>query len=74
MTHDELLAKIKTGNEFAGIKYAPDSHTFALRAVVELHKQKLDDVGRPVCSECTINLQWKIYPCLTIQAIEKELG
>ena len=46
----------------------------ALRAVVELHKEKLDDVGRPVCSECTINLQWKIYPCLTIQAIEKELG
>jgi hypothetical protein len=34
----------------------------------------VDDVGRPVCSECTINLQWKIYPCLTIQAIEKELA
>jgi hypothetical protein len=74
VTHDELTKLIRTGNEFAGIKYAPDSHTFALRSVVELHKQKLDDVGRPVCSECTINLSWKHYPCPTIQAIEKELS
>lgn len=36
MTPEELLAKIKTGNEFLGIKYAPDSHTFALRRIVEL--------------------------------------
>ena len=69
MTHDELLAKIKTGNEFAGIKYAPDSHTFALRAVVELH---YEDFGTPgeeiVCDWCKV-----IYPCPTIRVIEKEL-
>ena len=70
MTHDELLAKIKTGNEFVGIKYAPDSHTFALRAVVELHKPELDGL---ICGECTASeSEW--YPCPTIQAIEKELG
>lgn len=83
MTHDELLKKIKTGNEFAGIKYAPDSHTFALRAVVELHRPewvllkvvlqgtKPDPVA--ICSHCS-DEQWrKSYPCPTIQAIEKEL-
>lgn len=68
MTHDELLKKIKTGNEFAGIKYAPDSHTFALRAVVKLHIRVLDPVGRPECLSCR-----RHYPCPTIQAIEKEL-
>jgi hypothetical protein len=74
MTHDELLAKIKTGNEFAGIKYAPDSHTFALRAVVELHKpHKIPDwvptKNEYICDGCS-----RIYPCPTIKAIEKELG
>jgi len=68
MTHDELLAKIKTGNEFAGIKYAPDSHTFALRAVVELHKPI---EGTPYCEGC--DLLRRYYPCPTIQAVRKEL-
>jgi hypothetical protein len=72
MTHDELLAKIKTGNEFAGIKYAPDSHTFALRAVVELHKP-----SGIFCSGCGYDEEYnepaQLLPCPTIQAIEKEL-
>jgi len=66
MTHDELLAKIKTGNEFVGIKYAPDSHTFALRAVVELHNAGNGDASR--CEACYMG-----FDCPTIQAIEKEL-
>ena len=85
MTHDELLAKIKMGNEFAGIKYAPDAHTFALRAVVELHKPT-DWYGNDslVCNYC-FGLNYERtglymepesfkYPCITIKAIEKELG
>ena len=70
MTHDELLAKIKTGNEFVGIKYAPDSHTFALRAVVELHKPRDYKAGN-WCIGCNADYE---YPCPTIQAIEKELS
>ena len=75
MTHDELLAKIKTGNEFLGVKYAPDSHTFALRAVVELHKPQ--EITLPNgdwgsnCAYCDIGFE---YPCPTIEAIEKALG
>ena len=80
MIHNELLAKIKTGNEFVGIKYAPDSHTFALRAVVELHKP-ITSTAFPeflgICLACTplsLNFYEAIrYPCPTIQAIEKEL-
>ena len=78
MTHDELLEHINKDIDQGGFANAcgewfPARSLFALRAVVELHKEKLDDVGRPVCSECTINLSWKHYPCPTIQEIEKEL-
>ena len=80
MTHDELLAKIKTGNEFIGIKYAPDSHTFALRAVVELHKPIISTAFPEflgiclTCSPPSLNFyEATRYPCSTIQAIEKEL-
>lgn len=74
MTHEELLAKIKTPNEFLGIKYAPDWQHVALLAVVELHKPDSipdwvpTEVGF-ICGQCA-----KSYPCQTIQAIEKELG
>jgi len=75
MTHDELLKKIKTGNEFIGVKYAPDTHTFALRAVVELHKpygiDRYPDL-KSYCVHCE-HLQSQIWPCPTIEAIEKEL-
>ena len=77
MTHDELMENIKTGYEFAGIKYAPDSHTFALRAVVEIHKPK-DYKVRGTFADGLIQTGcacggWS-YPCPTIQVIEKELG
>ena len=77
MTHEELLAKIKTGNEFVGIKYAPDSHTFALRAVVELHKP-IKISGEELCDACeewtNEGANYRVYPCPTIQALEKKLG
>ena len=72
MTHEELLAKIKTGNEFLGVKYAPDSHTFALRVVVELHKPKPEPEDSPFKDHC--RACGKAYPCKTIRAIEKALG
>ena len=74
MTYEELLAKIKTGNEFVGIKYAPDSHTFALRAVVELH-EPINSIRGIVCRHCFTDAlhRTEFYPCPTIQAIEAEL-
>lgn len=73
MTHEELLAKIATPNEFIGVKYAPDWQSAALRAVVELHKPT--PFTTPYCSGCYVeNDLFKVaYPCPTIQAIEKEL-
>ena len=75
MTHEELLAIC-------------DNYSFkdsaepvkALRAVVELHKpenvylpnghgEKID-----VCEDCQNDIGQTIYPCPTIQAIEKELN
>jgi hypothetical protein len=59
MTHDELLAKIKGSSP----------HWLALRAVVGLHRpeaQEHDEYEK--CWNCNL-----IYPCPTIQAIEKEL-
>ena len=63
MTHDELLVRL----DDYGFGVPPLA---ALRAVVELHTA---DFGTPgentVCDYCKV-----IYPCPTIQAIEKELG
>ena len=69
LTHEELLAKIKTPNEFLGVKYAPDWQHVALRAVVELHKPNEEGF----CSACFVSVVHFPYPCPTIQAIEKEL-
>ena len=78
MTHDELLAKIKS----LQIKQMRIVYN-ALYAVVELHKPvqgrsditTYDYVGCDACVEWShdgnMNLE---YPCPTIQAIEKELG
>jgi hypothetical protein len=78
MTHDELLAKIDFKIEYCTCEgwgnncWEKENIPWqALRAVVELHKEKLDDVGRPVCSECFIGTSWRIYPCPTIRAIEE---
>ena len=75
MTHDELLANInKEIDEKAFIpeRYYPVRYLLSLRAVVELH--------RPVYSEhyaarnlegCSICNDW--WPCLTVEAIQKEM-
>jgi hypothetical protein len=62
VTHDELLKRI--GHPFEFI--AP---TKALRAVVELHKPS----GGWFCDACANPNDEVIYPCPTIQAIEREL-
>lgn len=56
---------------------------FALRAIVELHKPSMqwsggyDVAENPLyveqCQECSSNGCCEMYPCATIQAIEKEL-
>jgi hypothetical protein len=66
MTHDELLAIC-------------DNYSFkdstepvkALRAVVELHKPI--EGYEHLCGACCFGDGMMAYPCLTIQAIEKEL-
>lgn len=75
MTHDELLAKI---DEELATNYADECGNFplglnALRAVVELHKPVEDywKRGFTVCNACETNLWVVIYPCETIQVIEK---
>ena len=79
MTHNQLLAHIdrylvptlaesELGNKAVGILKA-------LRAVVELHKP-LNSLWykQTICESCQEGNDYPItYPCLTIQAIEKEL-
>ena len=71
MTHDELLADMDS-------KILLMEHTIypiymqALRAVVELHKPEPLDERGDVWLTCCPDLL-TIYPCPTIQAIEKEL-
>jgi len=75
MTHDELLAEIDKMYEFVA---QVSAHTWvypALRAVVKLHTPD----WRNQCSHCLepndhdeLNKNY-LYPCPTIQAIEKEL-
>jgi len=78
MTHDELLAKI----EIAYDNENGSGMESALRAIVELHKPFKED-GKILCSqeECYYHLEFMdrdncscVYPCPTIQAIEKELA
>ena len=77
MTHEELLARIDL---IISIGYAQEGFAEyaangtkaeqALRAVVELHKPMEDFTN--VCGECAFEAV-VLYPCPTIQAIEKEL-
>ena len=79
MTHDELLAKLSNDeNGYAGS--TPLQRLYALRAVVELHKPtEPNDWGDSHCTAgCYYlnddrDLNIYLYPCPTIQAIEKEL-
>ena len=67
MTHDELLASINNLTVVDGI-FMKD----ALRAVVELHKPDIPYGLHDAVEACPID--GDVYPCRTIQAIEKELG
>ena len=77
MTHDELLAKIDEEGEFLVQHFdsKPRVHS-ALRAVVELHKPVQSYMfDEEACSHCSSEEDRSeiLYPCPTIQAIEKEL-
>lgn len=79
MNHDELLA-ICDNYSFKDSA----EPVKALRAVVELHKPVMaftggydgeeNELWEEQCQECSGNGFSQIYPCPTIQAIEKELG
>jgi hypothetical protein len=81
MTHDELLAKIDIHWATETIEQV-GRKIKALRAVVELHNPKDEIIGMGVTFEgVTTSLNSKLrcacgqlYPCRTIEAIEKELG
>jgi hypothetical protein len=72
MTHDELLADIKEQIEVRkelGLGDIAWSWN-ALRAVVELHKPRTDELA---CIRCSNSHFWIAYPCPTIQTIESAL-
>ena len=70
MTHEELLQKLADIAHNKDAHEARNDYLLALRAVVELHKPDPDSCPccGPVLDVCGVE-----YPCLTIQAIEKEL-
>ena len=88
MTHDELLSKLADDYQFADYAELRDEQGFlpthqALRAVVELHKPVMGFTGgydgeenelwEEQCQECSGNGFSQMYPCPTIQGIDKEL-
>ena len=82
MTHDELVAKVdrypvmrvcdKIGNEKTNFDKLLDFRK-ALYAVMELHKPITTPNNFSYCPECQYGHARGVYPCPTIQAIEKEL-
>jgi len=70
MKHDELIMKLWEKRN-AGCDHL-DIH-FALSAIVKLHKPEPLDERGDVCLTCCPDLL-TLYPCPTIQAIEKELA
>ena len=74
MTHEELLEILE---HTAQDGMADEPILKALRAVVELHKPFQFEDGldeyKPVCQHCQLGVVGDVYPCETIQAIEKEL-
>ena len=74
MTHDELLERVQYNQDY---QMGLDGYKIcsALRAVVELHiPYGIDRYPglQSYCLECE-HLQSQVWPCPTIQAIEKEL-
>lgn len=86
MIHDELLAKIDnalpvfdSNNPILWSAYK--EYLKALRAVVELHKPwdvETEGGTFTLCNDCSRRVDSPgygiLYPCKTIQAIEKELS
>ena len=74
MTHDELLAKVNKycDDITSGQVWTTDIFIKSLRAVVELHKPSKIPDWVPTKEEF---ICWcaHMYPCPTIQSIEKEL-
>lgn len=71
MTYDKLKDKIywHWKNAYDSEFYGLGGYRKALRAVVELHKPYTEQVAYAICTTCQC-----LYPCPTIQAIEKELS
>jgi hypothetical protein len=76
MTHDELLKVVNWSVELAEAQYLQEllNQMKALRAVVELHKPITTPNNFSYCPECQYGHARGVYPCPTIQAIEKELS
>ena len=70
MTYEELLVRVKLWDDYAKGGYTPAAFQ-ALRAVVELHKPDIPYGLHEAIEACPID--GDVYPCSTIQAIEKEL-
>jgi hypothetical protein len=73
MTHEELLAELDELDHSCSVVGITVS---ALRAVVELHKPVQSYMfEEKTCSHCSSEEDRSeiLYPCPTIQAIEKEL-
>jgi hypothetical protein len=71
MTHDELLARMSELSKETAYEPCFEFED-ALRKVVELHKPTPLDERGDVCLTCCPDLL-TLYPCSTIQIIEKEL-
>ena len=74
MTHDELLGYInKEIDQAAWTKeYYPFKSLQSLRAVVELHKHVYSEhYAARNLEGCSICNDW--WPCLTVEAIQKEM-
>ena len=67
MTHDELLNEINRRLQVALYNGDPQS-IHALRSVVELHYPVIHALPDETCWACQ-----DLYPCPTIQGIEREL-
>ena len=65
MTHDELLGKLNPALTVNNITKQYE----AIKSVLSLHKPRED--AATTCAGCALDI---LYPCPTIQAIEKELG
>lgn len=75
MTHEELLAELNQAIKDFEIMVGNNPYYKALRAVVELHSP-FDNLAGEFCTICTAMEDkdiYTLYPCPTIQAIEKEL-